>query len=106
MKIGLQIVSIEVYLTGFFFGVLSAFKERIRSNLAMIRDQSRPNWMAIESKHGGDKAFYAIVKTHKHRSNKIYNYELTVRKKKAHERERRKQSGLIRRLHAGYIEKK
>ena len=82
MKIGLQIVSIEVYLTGFFFGVLSAFKERIRSNLAMIRDQSRPNWMAIESKHGGggDKAFYAIVKTHKHRSNKIYNYVLTIAK--------------------------
>ena len=51
-KIGLQITSIEVYVIGFFFGVLSAFKGRIRSNLVMIHDQSRPNWIAIESKQG------------------------------------------------------
>ena len=42
-----------MYLIDSFFGVLSAFKGRIRSNLAMIRDQSRPNWIAIESKRRG-----------------------------------------------------
>ena len=27
-----------------------------------------------------DEAFYAVVKTHKHRSNKIYNFKLTMKK--------------------------
>ena len=27
-----------------------------------------------------DEAFYAVVKTHKHRSKKIYTYELTMKK--------------------------
>ena len=28
----------------------------------------------------GDEAFYAVVKTHKRRSKKIYNTELTMKK--------------------------
>ena len=54
MKIGIQITSIEVYLINFFFGVCSAFKGRIRSNLATIRDQSRLNLIAIKSRTRGD----------------------------------------------------
>ena len=54
VRIGLQIVLIEVYLIGFFFGIRSAFKGRIRSNLATIRDQSRLNWIANESRMWGD----------------------------------------------------
>ena len=53
-KIRLQIASIEVYFLGFFFGVHSAFKGRFRSILAMIRDQSCLNIIAIESKTQGD----------------------------------------------------
>ena len=53
-KIRLQIVSIEVYLIGFFFGVRSALNGRIQSNLATIRDQSYINWIEIESIRQGD----------------------------------------------------
>ena len=56
MKIGLQFASIEVYLIGFFLGVRSAFKGRIRSNLATIRDQPCLDWIAIKSRiHGGSQ---------------------------------------------------
>ena len=55
MKIRLQIASIGVNLLGFFLGISSTFKGRIRSNLEMIRDQSCPNWIAIESKCGGSR---------------------------------------------------
>ena len=54
MKIGLQIASIEVYLIGFFFGVCSTLKGRIRSNVAMIHDQTHLNWIAIKSRMRGD----------------------------------------------------
>ena len=53
MKIGLQFASIEVYLIGFFLGVRSAFKGRIRSNLATIRDQPCLDWIAIKSRMRG-----------------------------------------------------
>ena len=64
VKIGLQIASIEVYLIGFFFDIHSAFKGRIRSNLATIHDQSRLNWMAIKSRTrggGGDNEELMIL---------------------------------------------
>ena len=54
MKIRLSIASIEVYLLDFFFNVRSAFKGRFRSILAMIRDQSCLNMIAIESIMQGD----------------------------------------------------
>ena len=54
VNIGLQIASIEVNLIGFFLGVRSAFKGRIRSNLATIHDQSRVDWIAIKSRTQGD----------------------------------------------------
>ena len=62
MKIGLEITSIEVYLIGLFFGVLSVFKERIRSNLVMIHDQSGLNWIAIESKRGDHEELRILLK--------------------------------------------
>ena len=31
-------------------------------------------------RRAGDEAFYAVVKTHKRQSNKIYKYELTMTK--------------------------
>ena len=54
VKIRLQIISIEVYFSGFFFGVRSTFKGRFRSILATIRDQSFLNMIAIESRFQGD----------------------------------------------------
>ena len=54
VKIRLRIALIEVCLPNFFFDVLSVFKGRLRSNLAMIRDQSRLNLIAIESRTQGD----------------------------------------------------
>ena len=54
MKIGLQIVSIEVNLLGFFIGIRSTFKGRIRSNLETIRDQSPLDWIAIKSRTRGN----------------------------------------------------
>ena len=54
MKIRLQIASIEVYLLSFFFGMRSAFKWKFESILAMIRDQSCLNMIAIESRMQGD----------------------------------------------------
>ena len=53
-EIGLQIMLIEVYFSGFFFDVRSEFKGRFRSILAMIRDQSCRNMIAIESRTQGD----------------------------------------------------
>ena len=55
MIIRLQIASIEVYVIGFFFCVRSAFKGRIQSNLATIRDQSRLNWITTESRMRGSR---------------------------------------------------
>ena len=52
-KIRLQIASIEVHLIGFFFGIRSTFKGRIRSILAMIHDQSCLNLIGIESRTQG-----------------------------------------------------
>ena len=37
-------------LIGFLFGICSTFKGRIRSNIITIRDQSRINWITIESR--------------------------------------------------------
>ena len=54
MKIRLQIVSIDVYLLGFFFRVRSTFKGRFCSILAMIHDQSYLSMIAIESRTHGD----------------------------------------------------
>ena len=54
VKIRLQIASIDVYLFGFFFGVRSAFKGRIRSILVRICDQSYLNLIGIESRAQGD----------------------------------------------------
>ena len=54
MKNRLQITLIEVYLLSFFFGVRSVFKGRFLSFLAMIRDQSSLNMIAIESRTQGD----------------------------------------------------
>ena len=108
-KIRIQIASIEVYLLGFFFNVCSAFTGRFQSILAMIRDESYLNMIAIEFRMQGDheelkillqnllissrfnqklglqrksidEAFYAVAKTHKRRSKKIYNSELTITK--------------------------
>ena len=63
MEIGLQITSIEVYLIGFFLGVLSAFKGRIRSNLATIRDQSHLDWITIKSRtRGGHEELRILLK--------------------------------------------
>ena len=50
----LQIASIEVYFSGFFFGVRLAFKGRFRSIFVKIRDQSCLNMIAIESRTQGD----------------------------------------------------
>ena len=46
---------------------------RCRLHFLLVDDFSRLMWVV-------DKAFYAVVKTHKHRSNKIYNTELKMTK--------------------------
>ena len=61
VKIRLQILSIEVYLLGFFFGVCSALKGRFRSILAMIHDQSSFNMIEIESRVQGDHEKFKIL---------------------------------------------
>ena len=53
-NIWLQFTRIEEYLLNFFLGVRSAFKGRIRSNQAMIGDQSCLDWIAIKSRMRGD----------------------------------------------------
>ena len=52
-KIRLQIVSIEVYFSGFFFGGRSAFKGRFRLILATIHDRFCLNMITIESRMQG-----------------------------------------------------
>ena len=53
-NIRLQITSIEVYFSAFFFVVRLAFKGRFQSMLAIIRDQLCLNMIAIEFRTQGD----------------------------------------------------
>ena len=55
MKIWLQFMWIEDYCLGFFLGVRSSFKGRIRSNQAMNHNKSYLNLIAIESRMQGNR---------------------------------------------------
>ena len=73
-------MSIEVYLIGFFFGVRSAFKGRIRSILATIRDQSCLNLIGIESIMQGDHEELRILLQNRLISSQ-FNQELGLQMK-------------------------
>ena len=83
MKIGLQIESIEVYLIGFSLYLHSTFKGRIRSNLATIRDQSRLNRIAIESRTQGDHKELRIF-LNNHLIPSRFNQELSYKEEEHH----------------------
>ena len=80
MKIWLQFTWIEEYLIGFFLGVRSAFNGRIRSNQVMICDQSRLDWIAIESRTWGDHKELKILLQNRLISSR-FNQELRIHKK-------------------------